>query len=149
MVLFNLLADKIYNDLYKLGIYSILDAVLIYIFAYFILKPYFYKHHYLSFAINSFCFLISFTIDIVQIIILKISSIYYYIYIATRILRLNLQCLLYCYSKKEFESSLLTPYSIIAFRSIYETIFLGVFFLYLLLLYQSKILIKKKKKFFL
>ena len=71
--------------------------------------------------------MISFTIDIVQIIILKISSIYYYIYIATRILRLNIQCLLYCYSKKEFESSLLTPYSIIAFRSIYETIFLGVF----------------------
>ena len=51
----------------------------------------------------------------------------YYIYIILRILRLVFQCLLYCFSKKIFEDSLLTPYSIIAFRSIYETIFLGLF----------------------
>ena len=53
MVLFHLLSDNIYNDIYKPGIYSILNAVLIYIFAYFIFKPFIYKHHFLSFGINS------------------------------------------------------------------------------------------------
>ena len=127
MVLFNLLSDKVYNDLYKLGIYSILNAVLIYIFAYFILKIYFYRHHYLSFGINTICFLISLTIDIVKLITLRIDNINYYLYVIIRIIRLILICLLYCYSKKEFESSLLTPYSIIAFRAIFESIFMGIF----------------------
>ena len=127
MILFNLLADKIYNDIYKLGIYSILNTVLLYIFAYFILKMYFYKHHYLSFGINTICFLISLTIDIVKLVTLKISHINYYIYAIIRLVRLILICLLYCYSKKQFISSLLTPYSIIAFRAIFETLFLGIF----------------------
>ena len=127
MVLFHLLSDKIYNDIYKPGIYSILNAVLIYIFAYFIFKPYIYKHHFLSFGINSICFLVSLTVDIVKIVMFRINVIYYYIFVIIRILRLIFHCLLYCYSKKEFESSLLTPFSIIAFRSIYETLFLGIF----------------------
>jgi len=127
MVLFHLLSDKIYNDIYKPGIYSILNAVLIYIFAYFIFKPYIYKHHFLSFGINFICFLVSLTVDIVKIVMFRINVIYYYIFVIIRILRLIFHCLLYCYSKKEFESSLLTPFSIIAFRSIYETLFLGIF----------------------
>ena len=127
MVLFHLLSDKIYNDIYKPGIYSILNAVLIYIFAYFIFKPFIYKHHFLSFGINSICFLVSLTVDIVKIVMFRINVIYYYIFVIIRILRLIFHCLLYCYSKKEFESSLLTPFSIIAFRSIYETLFLGIF----------------------
>ena len=127
MVLFHLLSDKIYNDIYKPGIYSILNAVLIYIFAYFIFKPFIYKHHFLSFGINSICFLVSLTIDIVKIVMFRINVIYYYIFVIIRILRLIFHCILYCYSKKEFESSLLTPFSIIAFRSIYEALFLGIF----------------------
>ena len=50
--LFYMLTDKTYQSIYSLGIYSIINAVLIYIFSYFILKTYFYKHHYLSFSIN-------------------------------------------------------------------------------------------------
>ena len=125
--LFYMLSEKAYHKIYKLGIYSIMNAVLIYIFSFYILKTYFYKHHYLSFWINSICFLISLTIDIILIIILKITYYKYYIYIIVRILRLIFQCLLYCFTKKELEYSFHTPYSIIAFRSIFETIFLGVF----------------------
>ena len=72
-------------------------------------------------------FFVSLTIDIVKIVMFRINVIYYYIFVIIRILRLIFHCLLYCYSKKEFESSLLTPFSIIAFRSIYETLFLGIF----------------------
>ena len=50
--LFCILTDKAYQYIYNLGIYSIINAVLIYIFSYFILKTYFYKHHYLSFSIK-------------------------------------------------------------------------------------------------
>ena len=123
--LFGMLSDKMYQ-IYGFGISSIITPVLIYIFSYCILKTYFYKHHYLSFAINSFCFLICFIIDLAILIQTKNNDYRYYINIILRILRLIFHCLLYCFSKKEFESSLLTPYSIIAFRSIYETIFLGV-----------------------
>jgi len=127
MFLFNLLSDKFYHSIYKMGVYSILNAVLIYIFGYCILKIYFYKHHYLSFGINSLCFITSLIIDIIQLVMKKVNYLGYYIYMLARILRLILQCLLYCFSKKEFESSILTPYSIIAFRAIFETIFLGIF----------------------
>ena len=127
MFLFNLLADKFYHSIYKMGVYSILNPVLVYIFDYCIVKVYFYKHHYLSFGINSLCFLTSLVIDIIHLVIKKVNYLGYYIYMLARILRLIIQCLLYCFSKIEFESSILTPYSIIAFRSIFETIFLGLF----------------------
>ena len=127
MYLVSIISNVYDNILYRLGVHSILNAVLIYIFGYCILKIYFYKHHYLSFGINSICFLTSLIIDIMQLIKLKIHYYSYYIYITVRVLRLILHCLLYCFSKKEFESSLLTPYSIIAFRSIFETIFLCAF----------------------
>ena len=125
--LFYMINDKSYRNIYELGIYSVINAVLLYIFSYLILKTYFYKHHYLSFSINSFCFLLSLIKDIVALIYVRKNDYKYYIYIILRILRLVFQCLLYCFSKKIFEDSLLTPYSIIAFRSIYETIFLGLF----------------------
>ena len=125
--LFYMLTDKTYQSIYSLGIYSIINAVLIYIFSYLILKTYFYKHHYLSFLINSICFMISLIMDIIALINMKQKDYKYYINIILRILRLNFKCVLYCLSKKELQFSLLTPYSIIAFRSIYETIFLVIF----------------------
>ena len=115
------------HNTYSLGIYSILNTVLIYIVSYYVLKTYFYKHHYLSLSINSLCFLISLIVDIIQLVHYKIDDYSYYIFIIVRIIRLILRCFLYCLSKKAFDSSLLTPYSIIAFRSIYETLFLGAF----------------------
>ena len=68
--LFCILTDKTYQYIYTLGIYSIINAVLIYIFSYFILKTYFYKHHYLSFSINCFAFLLSLIKDIVSLIVM-------------------------------------------------------------------------------
>ena len=50
--LFCILTDKSYQFINALGIYSITNAVLIYIFSYFVLKTHFYKHHYLSFSIH-------------------------------------------------------------------------------------------------
>ena len=125
--LFYMLNDKAYQSIYTLDIYSIINAVLIYIFSYIILKTYFYKHHYLSLFINSICFMIFLIMDIIVLVNMKQNDYRYYINIALRILRLIFKCILYCLSKKEFQSSLLTPYSIIAFRSIYETIFLIIF----------------------
>jgi hypothetical protein len=125
--LFYMINDKSYRNIYELGIYSVINAVLLYIFSYLILKTYFYKHHYLSLTINSFGFLISLIVDIIQLVHFKIDDYSYYIFIIVRIIRLILRCFLYCLSKKAFDSSLLTPYSIIAFRSIYETLFLGAF----------------------
>ena len=64
---------------YSLGIYLILNTVVIYLVSYFVLKTYFYKHHYLSLFINSICFLVSIVADIITIINLKIKKINYYI----------------------------------------------------------------------
>ena len=125
--LFYILIDQSFGRLFNLGIYSIINAVLIYIFSYLILKTYFYKHHYLSFSINSICFELSLIIDILSLINTKEINYKFYIYIIIRIIRLIFLCVLYCYSKKKFEDSLLNPYSIIAFRSIFEVLFLGLF----------------------
>ena len=73
MFLFNLLADKFYHSIYRMGVYSILSPVLVYIFDYCIVKVYFYKHHYLSFGINSLCFLTSLVIDIIHLVIKKVN----------------------------------------------------------------------------
>ena len=73
---------------YSLGIYLILNTVVIYLVSYFVLKTYFYKHHYLSLFINSICFLVSIVADIITIINLKIKENNYYIYIIITIVRL-------------------------------------------------------------
>ena len=112
---------------YSLGIYLVLNTVLIYAASYCVLKTYFYKHHYLSLFINTICFLVSLVGDIITIVNLNIKEVNYYIYIVIRIVRLILLCFLYCYSKKVLNSAFLSPYSIIAFEAIYENIFL-IFF---------------------
>ena len=112
---------------YSLGIYLIVNTVLIYIVSYFVLKTHFYKHHYLSLFIHSICFLASLICDIIAIINLNITQASYYIYIFVRITQSILLCFLYCYSKHILNSAFLSPYSIIAFRSIYENFFLVLF----------------------
>ena len=112
---------------YSLGIYLILNTVVIYLVSYLFLKTYFYKHHYLSLFINSICFLISLICDIITIINLNKKAVNYYINILIRIIRLILLCFLFCYSKKILNSAFLSPYSLIAFRSIYEIIYLALF----------------------
>ena len=112
---------------YSLGIYLILNTVVIYLVSYYVLKTFFYKHHYLSLFINSICFLVTLIFDIITIINLNIKEVNYYIYILIRIIQLILSCFLFCYSKKVLDSAFLSPYSIIAFKSIYETIYLALF----------------------
>ena len=112
---------------YNLGIYLILNTVVIYLVSYYLLKTFFYKHHYLSLFINSICFLVTLICDIIILVNINIKEVNYYIYILIRIIRLILSCFLYCYSKKVLESAFLSPYSIIAFRSIYEIIYLVLF----------------------
>ena len=112
---------------YSLGIYLILNTVVIYLVSYYVLKTYFYKHHYLSLFINCICFFVSLIGDIITIVNLKIKEANYYIYILITIVRLILLCFLLCYSKKVLDSAFLSPYSIIAYRSIYETIYLILF----------------------
>ena len=112
---------------YNLGIYLILNTVVIYLVSYYLLKTFFYKHHYLSLFINSICFLVTLICDIIILVNINIKEVNYYIYILIRIIRLILSCFLYCYSKKVLDSAFLSPYSIIAFRSIYEIIYLVLF----------------------
>ena len=73
--LFYLITDSNYGSVSNLGIYSIINAVLIYVFSYIILKTYFYKHHYLSFSINTICFLCSLIKDIIALIHVKQNAI--------------------------------------------------------------------------
>ena len=112
---------------YSLGIYLILNTVVIYLVSYLLLKTYFYKHHYLSLFINSICFLISLICDIITIIYLNKKAVNYYINILIRIIKLILLCFLFSYSKMILNSSFLSPYSLIAFRSIYEFVYLALF----------------------
>ena len=112
---------------YNLGIYLILNTVVIYLVSYYVLKTFFYKHHYLSLFINSICFLVTLICDIITLVNINIKEVNYYIYILIRIIRLILSCFLYCYSKKVLDSAFLSPYSIIAFKAIYEIIYLVLF----------------------
>ena len=112
---------------YYLGIYLILNTVVIYLVSYYLLKTFFYKHHYLSLFINSICFLVTLICDIITLVNINIKEVNYYIYILIRIIRLILTCFLYCYSKKVLDSAFLSPYSIIAFKAIYEIIYLVLF----------------------
>ena len=92
----------------------------------------------MSLFINSICFLISLICDIITIINLNKKAVNYYINILIRIIRLILLCFLFCYSKKILNSAFLSPYSLIAFRSIYEKSFMqylkGIRILYSILL---------------
>ena len=81
----------------------------------------------------SICFLVTLICDIITIVNLSVKEVNYYIYIIIRIIRLILSCFLFCYSKKALHSAFLSPYSIIAFRSIYETIYLILFSIPLIL----------------
>ena len=75
---------------YSLNSYLIFNTVMQYLASYFVLKTYFYKHHYLSFLINSVCILIVLTLDIIFIVQDKIEDYQYYIFIIIRLIRLIL-----------------------------------------------------------
>ena len=98
-----------------------------YIASYIVLKSYLYKHHWLSMFINIFCVLISLIMDIIMIMQNNITDYRYYIFILMRLLRIALFSFENVYSKKAFYYEFLSPYSLLLFKAVYETIFLGIF----------------------
>ena len=84
---------------HELNIYLIFECVFIYIISFFILKSYFYKHHYLSLFINFICFSADFIFDIIKIVQEEITEYQYYIYIAIRLIRQILLGYMDCYAK--------------------------------------------------
>ena len=114
-------------SLYSLKTYLILNTVSVYVASYIVLKTYFYKHHWLSMIINIFCVLSSLTIDIIFIVQKKIVDYQYYIFVIIRIVRIIILCFGDVYSKKALYSEFLSPYSLIFYKAIFETIFLAIF----------------------
>ena len=114
-------------SIYVLNVYLIFNTVTLYIISYLVLKTYFYKHHYLSFLINSVCILIVLIFDIIKIIQLDIAEYQYYIFVVLRIIRIILFCFGDCYSKIALYSAFLSPYSLLLYKALYETFFLIIF----------------------
>ena len=114
-------------SVYPLRIYLIFNTVTQYIASYILLKSYFYKHHWLSMFINIFCVLISLAMDIIMIVGKNITDYQYYIFILTRLIRIIIFSFKNSYSKIALNSGLLSPYLLLLYKAIYETIFLGIF----------------------
>ena len=114
-------------SLYALNTYLIFNTVMQYITNYILLKSYFYKHHWLSMFINIFCVIISLSMDIVIIIQKSITDYRYYIFILVRLIRIIFFAFKNNYTKIVFNSELLTPYSLLLYKAVYETIFLAIF----------------------
>ena len=112
---------------YSLQTFLIINAITQYIISHFVLDCAFYKHHYLSLAINCFCILIVFTIDIIEIIDRRISDYQYYIYVFIRILRLIFYACMDNYAKHTLYTEFLTPFSLMVIIAIIESIFLLIF----------------------
>ena len=112
---------------YSLKTYLIFNTVTVYIVCYIVLKMHFYKHHWLSMIINIFCVLVSLTMDIISIKEKNIIDYQYYIFILMRLIRIIFFSFGDGYSKKALHSEFLSPYSLLLYKAIYETIFLAVF----------------------
>ena len=112
---------------YSLNSYLIFNTVTQYLGSYFVLKTYFYKHHYLSFLINSVCILIALTLDIIFIVEDGIVEYQYYIFIIIRLIRLVLFSFGDNFSKIALNSAFLSSYSLLIYKAIYETVFLIIF----------------------
>ena len=114
-------------SIYNLNSFLIINTVTQYIASYIVLKTYFYKHHYLSFIINTFCILITLIIDIIQIVNKHVDEYKYYIYVIMRLIRLTLYCFGNCYSKMALYSAFLSPFALLLYKALYETAFLIIY----------------------
>ena len=77
--------------------------------------------------INIICVIISLTMDIVMITNKSITNYRYYIFILVRLIRMIIFSFKNSYTKLVFNYELLSPYSLLLYKSIYETIFLAIF----------------------
>ena len=113
--------------IYSLQIFVVINAITQYIVSYIVLNYHFYKHHYLSFAINSFCILILIIIDIIEIVDKKISDFQFYIYIFMRLIKLALLSFCDNYAKHALFTEYISPFTLMTLMAFYETIFLIIF----------------------
>ena len=114
-------------SLYSLRIYLIFNIMMQNITSYIVLKTYLYKHHWLSIFMNIFCILSCLIMDIIMIVKRSITDFRYYIFILIRLIRISLFSFENSYTKMALDSEFLSPYSLLLFKAVSETILLGIF----------------------
>ena len=109
----------------------IFNTVVIYILSRFVLKSYFYKHHYFSFLINVICILTLGTIDIINIINTddkdKGSTGMVIFYIIKKILSIVFYAVEDVIGKKLLMEEFISIYTLLLYRAIFGTIFMIIF----------------------
>ena len=114
-------------NLYALRTYLIFNIMMQNITSYIVLKTYLYKHHWLSIFMNIFCILSCLIMDFIMIVKRSITDFRYYIFILIRLIRISLFSFENSYTKMALDSEFLSPYSILLFKAVSETILLGIF----------------------
>ena len=120
----------IVNDDDKLDLNERLDTLCIfnilskYLFSKIILKTKYYKHHYISFAINIFCLILLGSIEITQI---KNKTKPLIIFIFIRISSQIIYSLEDVVGKRALIEEFLSPYSLLAYKGVYELVILLIF----------------------
>ena len=114
-------------NLYALRTYLIFNIMMQNITSYIVLKTYLYKHQWLSIFMNIFCILSCLIMDIIMIVKRSITDFRYYIFILIRLIRISLFSFENSYTKMALDSEFLSPYSILLFKAVSETILLGIF----------------------
>ncbi len=109
----------------------IFNTVIIYVLSRFVLKTYFYKHHYFSFLINVICILTLGTIDIINIINTA-SDVYkrqgmVIFYIIKKILSIVFYAVEDVIGKKLLMEEFISIYTLLLYRAIFGTIFMIIF----------------------
>ena len=112
---------------YTMQIFLVINTMTQYIVSYFVLNYHFYKHHILSFVINIFVCVIFIVFDIIEIVDRKITDYQYYILLFLRTIRLFLFSLDDNYSKQVLHTQYISPFSLMIFSGIFETLFLLIF----------------------
>ena len=113
--------------IYPMKIFLVINTTTQYIVSHFVLNYHFYKHHFLSFGINIFVVVIFLVFDIIEIVNKKITDYQYYIYMIMRIIKLVLFSFEDNYSKQVLHTQFVSPFSLMIFSGIFETIFLLIF----------------------
>ncbi len=109
----------------------IFNTFIIYVLSRFVLKTYFYKHHYFSFLINVICILTLGTIDIINIINTddkdKGSTGMVIFYIIKKILSIVFYAVEDVIGKKLLMEEFISIYTLLLYRAIFGTIFMIIF----------------------
>ena len=132
--------DEAFEKNDKMDIFSIFKILSIYLFSRIILKTYFYKHHYLSIGINIICIIIlgSYELCLIEYSKIKIT------YILVRIFSVILYSLEDVMGKKALTKEFLSPYSLLAYKGIYELIIISLSSIPLFFIKRNEVIIFSK-----